>query len=386
MPRPKTLIVEKLYSDDEIKSKEGHWFEESDIKYPIVSSNTDVYRVDEDGNKHLLLKFRKNCIPDKLIQVGWDSYKDLAKASRGRGASAGPIDTTGQYWGKRKLVDTKKWSTGYLNPKGLELHDLYSPMDITELFQIYSELDQKCKEDVIKDDLIMLLIKKQGGISKMKVNNQVASNPIGFYEAGKNFADLPCRLTHFTRTNFEKYNDGLPFIQHVDKLFQRLIPEAHTKQLQRADTKPHLKIPKTSFSTVTINRNFRTAMHRDAGDFRDGFGNLTVIERGKYHGGYTIFPQYGVAIDLRNNDFVAMDVHQWHCNTPMYETEEDKISNESLECAFKDNPEVGTVGIYEKYTRISFVCYLREKIAKCPGSDQIDPQYLTKSGHGKIVV
>tara|TARA_B110000971_G_C19993040_1_gene492876 strand:- start:517 stop:1677 length:1161 start_codon:yes stop_codon:yes gene_type:complete len=386
MPRPKTLIVEKLYSDDEIKGKEGHWFEESDIKYPIVSSNTDVYRVDEEGNKHLLLKFRKNCIPDKLIQVGWDSYKDLAKASRGRGASAGPIDTTGQYWGKRKLVDTKKWSTGYLNPKGLELHDLYSPMDITELFQIYSELDQKCKEDETKESLIMLLIKKQGGISKMKVNNQVASNPIGFYEAGKNFADLPCRLTHFTRTNFEKYNEGLAFIQHVDKLFQRLIPEAHTKQLQRADTKPHLKIPKTSFSTVTINRNFRTAMHRDAGDFRDGFGNLTVIERGKYHGGYTIFPQYGVAIDLRNNDFVAMDVHQWHCNTPMYETEEDKISNESLESAFKDNPEVGTVGIYEKYTRISFVCYLREKIAKCPSSDQIDPQFLTKSGHGKIVV
>ena len=386
MPRPKTLIVEKLYSDDEIKGKEGHWFEESDIKYPIVSSNTDVYRVDEEGNKHLLLKFRKNCIPDKLIQVGWDSYKDLAKASRGRGASAGPIDTTGQYWGKRKLVDTKKWSTGYLNPKGLELHDLYSPMDITELIQMCSDLDLKYKEDETKESLIMLLIKKQGGISKMKVNNQVASNPIGFYEAGKNFADLPCRLTHFTRTNFEKYNEGLAFIQHVDKLFQRLIPEAHTKQLQRADTKPHLKIPKTSFSTVTINRNFRTAMHRDAGDFRDGFGNLTVIERGKYHGGYTIFPQYGVAIDLRNNDFVAMDVHQWHCNTPMYETEEDKISNESLESAFKDNPEVGTVGIYEKYTRISFVCYLREKIAKCPSSDQIDPQFLTKSGHGKIVV
>ena len=386
MPRPKTLIVEKLYSDDEIKSKEGHWFEESDIKYPIVSSNTDVYRIDEEGNKHLLLKFRKNCIPDKLIQVGWDSYKDLAKASRGRGASAGPIDTTGQYWGKRKLVDTKKWSTGYLNPKGLELHDLYSPMDITELIQMCSDLDLKYKADATKDSLIILLIKKQGGISKMKVNNQVASNPIGFYEAGKNFADLPCRLTHFTRTNFEKYNEGLAFIQHVDKLFQRLIPEAHTKQLQRADTKPHLKIPKTSFSTVTINRNFRTAMHRDAGDFRDGFGNLTVIERGKYHGGYTIFPQYGVAIDLRNNDFVAMDVHQWHCNTPMYETEEDKISNESLESAFKDNPEVGTVGIYEKYTRISFVCYLREKIAKCPSSDQIDPQFLTKSGHGKIVV
>jgi hypothetical protein len=383
MPRPKTLIVEKIYSDDDIKLKEGKWFEESHIKYPIVNSNTDVYRLDDEGNKHLLLKFRKNVIPDSLINIGWDSYKDLAKASRGRGASAGPIDVNSQYWGKRKLVDTKKWSTGYLNPKGLELHDSLSTLDEMELCVKCDELNIKREDEMKKEDLVLALIKKQGGISKMKVNNQVASNPIGFYESGKNFADLPCRLTHFTRTNFEKYNDGLPFIQHIDKLFQKLIPEAHNKQLARADTKPHLKIPKTAFSTVTINRNFRTAMHRDAGDFRDGFGNLTVIERGKYHGGYTIFPQYGVAIDLRNNDFVAMDVHQWHCNTPMYETEEDKEFNDTLDYAFKDNPEVGTVGIYEKYTRISFVCYLREKIANCP--DEIDPRFLTKSGHGKIV-
>lgn len=382
MPRPKVLIVKKLYSDDEIKLKEGHWFDENDIKYPIVSSNTDVYRLDDEGNKHLLLKFRKNVIPDKHIELGWNSYKDLAKASRGRGASAGTIDTNSQYWAKRKLVDTKKWSTGYLNPKGLEMYESLSPLDENELLSKCNEMSIKLKEGLTKEDLIQLIIKKSGGVSKMKVNNQVASNPIGFYESGKNFADLPCRLTHFTRTNFEKYNEGLPFIQNIDKLFQKLIPDSHNKQLCRADEKPHLKIPNTSFSTVTINRNFRTAMHRDAGDFKDGFGNLTVIERGQYHGGYTIFPQYGVAINLRNNDFVAMDVHQWHCNTPIYETKEDKLYNESLEPAFKDNPEVGTAGIYEKYTRISFVCYLREKILSCP--DKIDPRFLTKSGHSKI--
>ena len=387
MPRPKTLIVEKLYSDIEIKGKEGHWFEESDIKYPIVSSNTDIYRVDDEGNKHLLLKFRKNCIPDNIIQVGWDSYKDLAKASRGRGASAGPIATEGQYWGKRILVDTKKWSTGYLSPKGLELHKLYVIMDIQELKEKAQQLELKYKQEPTRDEILMSIIKAEGGVSKMKVNNQVASNPIGFLEAQKNLnGDRPCRLSHFTRTNFEKYNEGLPFIQHIDKMFKRLIPESHQKQLTRADKTPHLKIPKTSFSTVTINRNFRTAMHRDAGDFREGFGNLTVIERGKYHGGYTIFPQYGVAIDLRSNDFVAMDVHQWHCNTPMYETEEDKKCNHSLKPSFKDNPQVGTAGIYENYTRVSFVCYLREKIASCPGIEDINPQYLTKSGHSKIVV
>lgn len=340
MPRPKTLIVKKLFTDEEISKREGTWIEESDIKHPIVNSNTDVYWEDDDGEKHLLLKFRKNCIPDKLIQVGWDSYKDLAKASRGRGASAGPIDPKSQYWGKRNLVSTKKWSTGYLKP--------------------------------------------DGDVSKMKVNNQVASNPIGFYEEAKNFANLPCRLTHFTRTNYDKYKNGLPFLQKIDSMFQRLIPDAYERQNERANQKPHLKIPKTCFSTVTINRNFRTALHRDAGDFKGGFGNLTVMERGKYHGGYTVFPQFGVGIDLRNNDFVAMDVHQWHSNTPLYETEEDKQFNETLEPAFKDNPEVGTAGIYEKYTRISFVCYLREKIANCPDVDKIDPRFLQESGPNKI--
>ena len=220
--------------------------------------------------------------------------------------------------------------------------------------------------------------------SRMKVNNQVASNPIGFYEESKNFCKLPCRLTHFTRTNYQKYKEGLPFIQKISQMFQHLIPNAYEKQLEQANKKPHLKIPDTPFSTITINRNFRTALHRDAGDFKGGFGNLTVIERGKYHGGYTILPQFGVAVDVRTNDFLAMDVHQWHSNTPIYETEEDKEFNQKLEPAFKDNPEVGTVGIYEKYTRLTFVCYLREKIVDCP--DDIPEEYLKESGHSKIIL
>ena len=255
MGRPRKLVVNKLFTDKEISLKEGQWVEESDIKYPIINSNTDVYYLNENNERVLLLKFRKKCINNSLIKLGWDSYKDLAKASRGRGASAGPIATDSVYWKKRNLVNTNKWSTGYLTPKG--------------------------------------------EVSKMKVNNQVASNPIGFYESSKNLgANLPCRLTHFTRTNYEKYNEGLPFIQKIDTLFEKLIPDSYSKQRDRADKKPHLKIPDTSFSTVTINRNFRTALHKDAGDFKEGFGNLTVIERGNYHGGFTVFPQFGVGIDL----------------------------------------------------------------------------------------
>ena len=341
MPRPKKLVVKKYLTDKEVSELEGTWIDESFLKHPVIEENTDVYYEDEEGEKHLLLKFRKNKISNALLRTGWISYKDLAKPSRGRGASAGPIDTNSQYWSKRKLTDTKKWSTSYMIKDGTEK-------------------------------------------SRMKVNNQVASNPIGFYEESKNFCKLPCRLTHFTRTNYQKYNEGLPFIQKISDMFQELIPDAYEKQLEQADKKPHLKIPGTPFSTITINRNFRTALHRDAGDFKEGFGNLTVIERGKYHGGYTVLPQFGVAVNVRSNDFLAMDVHQWHGNTQIYETEEDKEFNATLEPSFKDNPEVGTVGIYEKYTRLTFVCYLREKIVNCP--DDIPEEFLKESGHSKIVL
>jgi len=340
MGRPRKLIIEKIMNYDDVSKLRGEWIDESYIKYPVINENTDVYYKDENNNLKILLKFRKSCIKNSLIKIGWDSYKDLAKPSRGRGASAGPIDPESVYWKKRKLTQTSKWSTSYLKP--------------------------------------------DGGVSKMKVNNQVASNPIGFWSSQKNFCELPCRLTHFTRVNYEKYNQGLPFIQKIDEMFQKLIPDAHEKQLERANLKPHLKIPNTSFSTITINRNFRTALHQDAGDYKEGFGNLTVIERGKYHGGYTCFPQFGVAVNARSGDFLAMDVHQWHSNTHIYETKEDKEYNDKLDWAFKDNPEVGTVGLDKKYTRLTFVCYLREKIIDCP--DTIPEEFLKESGHSKIIL
>jgi hypothetical protein len=60
--RPRKLVVKPLFTDKEMKQKEGTWIEESDIKHPIVESNTDVYRIDNEGTEVLLLKFRKNGI------------------------------------------------------------------------------------------------------------------------------------------------------------------------------------------------------------------------------------------------------------------------------------------------------------------------------------
>ena len=336
--KAKVIIVKKVLTDEKIEKLEGEFFDERSSK-KIIKEDCDVYRLDDNGKKILLAKFRKNVFPEDKITCGFKSFSKLAKPARGRGPSAGPIDPKSVYWKKRKVSQCKsKWMT----------------------YQI--------KEDGTK--------------SKMQVSNPVISTAIGFTESN-GLANLPCRLTHFTRTNFETYKNGIPFIQEIDACYKTLIPDCYRKQKSRANKRKDLKIKDTAFSTITVNRNFRTAMHKDSGDFKEGFGNLSVIERGKYSGGYTIFPQYSVGFDVRNGDFLAMDVHEWHANTPIYQTPNQKKYNEKLEDIFKDNPDVGTSGTEFKFTRLTFVCYLRQNLVHC--SDKIDPQYLTSGDGTKIV-
>jgi hypothetical protein len=76
-----------------------------------------------------------------------------------------------------------------------------------------------------------------------------------------------------------------------------------------------------------------------------------------------------VGVDLRTGDFLAMDVHQWHCNTEMIETPAQAKANKELPDIYRDNAEVGTKGTNKNFTRISFVCYLREKLKDCDESE-----------------
>tara|TARA_R110000796_G_scaffold98987_5_gene206840 strand:- start:571 stop:2190 length:1620 start_codon:yes stop_codon:yes gene_type:complete len=312
----KTLNLSKILSDDEVKNIKGHLINESHIKHNIVDVDTDCYT--DDGR--LLFKFRKNIIPPELCKVAWDNYRTLAKPSRGRGASAGQIDPNNNYWKNKQVIKTSGISTKYLI-KGKE--------------------------------------------TKMRVNNQVASQPIGYFESTKSLGvDLPCRLTHYAKSHLEQFEGGFEYLIAVDESYKNLNPDKHKLQLDRARLKPDFQIQDTAFSTFTINRNFQTSVHKDAGDF--GFGNLTVLERGKYNGGYFVLPQYGIAIDLRQGDHLCVDVHEYHGNTKMLESVTQNEYNVAMDKVFKDNIKVGTEGLDKLYTRISFVFYLRENIAiKC---------------------
>jgi len=166
--------------------------------------------------------------------------------------------------------------------------------------------------------------------SKIKVvgmNNEVMSNVIGYFDKYSIFekhmflkTKIPkkykVRITSFTRQYPDKWARVVPLIQDIDRQYRKLVPKEYRAQKAAADQTAY-RIDGTAFSTVTTNVNFRTALHKDAGDFTEGFGNLVVIERGEYEGAYTGFPQYGVAVDVRTGDFLAMDVHQYHANTKL---------------------------------------------------------------------
>lgn len=190
-------------------------------------------------------------------------------------------------------------------------------------------------------------------LGKTKNNQRAGASSTGGYSSGSicGYFDKPklrygdkragavCRKTAFNRDHADKFEKAIPLLTLTNKWYKELMPEEYLAQLNRAEMTRY-RIRDTVFSTITVNHNFRTSLHKDKGDFKEGFGNLVIIEEGEYSGGQTGFPRFGVCVDCRTGDYLAMQVHEWHCNTEI---------------------------VGEDYSRLALVCYLREKIKDCVG-------------------
>jgi hypothetical protein len=128
----------------------------------------------------------------------------------------------------------------------------------------------------------------------------------------------------------------IPLIKDIDRMYRVLVPEKYAIQRAKANETAY-KVPGTAFSTMTTNLNVCTAIHKDTGNLDESFGNLVVIEHGAYTGGYTCYPEYRIGVDVRSGDFLAMDIHRLHGNTPIKKQDKDA-------------------------ERLSLVCYLRKGI------------------------
>tara|TARA_R100001480_G_scaffold816_1_gene2404 strand:+ start:2719 stop:4095 length:1377 start_codon:yes stop_codon:yes gene_type:complete len=323
----KTITAVSKLDDTDCDELKGKYLDDSYYD-ELITEDCDCFR--EDGS--ILFKFRKNFVSEDEAEVAFLAFKNLAKSTHSRGAAGGPIDPNSTYWKKRKILKLNKpggWSANYINVSGNK--------------------------------------------SGMKIQNEVASNLVGYWSETKSIGmNMPCRLSHYSREQFLKVEDGTPFIQAISDSYKRLHPEWYNKQMEQAMIQPDMIVGDTPFSTITINRNFRTGVHKDAGDY--GFGNLSCLEYGHYHGGYFVLPKYRIAVDMRHGDHLCVDVHEYHANTEMYETEEDKLLNDKLPDIFKDNLDVGVVGLNNRYARVSLVCYLRGALKDC--EMKLDPVLL----------
>jgi len=278
-------MIKKIYLDpamtvEESDLMEGKLLTEEDCIL-LINYDADVYDI-ESGK--CIAKFRKNIIPGIICDVAYDNLFDAATRTDSRGVAGGK-----------------------------------------------DEKDGKSSK---------LRINKDGRVSKQTIAKEfVNSGVVGFYDRSVRFPY--CRLTAYNQHHMDKFKKAYPIIKYVDTIYKNLMPKEYKIQKAFAESSsPDFIIPDTAFSTVTVNKDYRTATHKDAGDFRGGFGNLTALRKGKFTGCHLVAVRWKVGFDLQNTDVLLMDVHQWHGNTPMVKL--------------------------DKYaTRLSLVMYCREKINKC---------------------
>jgi len=273
--------VKARLTDEQTKKLSGKLLSDKDYNQ-LFTTDVDVY--DEESGE-CIAKFRKRIIPANIAETAYENLKTAASPTTNRGTSTGEIGE-----GRTTMHRRRRKSGGALSNTQIAGH-------------------------------------------------AVNSGIIGYFDRNPRFPY--CRQTAFNMRDFEKFKKAYPIIKFVDTQYEKLMPEHYAKQRAVADkTSSDFTIHNTAFTTVTVNKNWQTAVHTDKGDYAEGFGNLVVLRKGRYTGGYFVLPKWGVAFDMQNCDLLLTDVHQWHGNTPIEKIDEDA-------------------------TRVSLVMYYRENMIHC---------------------
>lgn len=268
--------VSKKFSDKDMENDKKFFTQKVKRDWIDKIIDHDADIFDENGK--LLLKFRKNLLTKDTIDLFYDNIKKFAQTPTcNRGSTSGS-----------KHKDVR------FNPKIMS--NIFGYMD---------------------------------GFSPSQKRSMKNNNIKPKYHV---------RETRFTQDFPQQYEKTIPLIEEINGLYKKLLPQHFNNQNKKAKQTLY-KIGNTAFTTVTTNINFQTRIHKDSGDDVDGFGNLVVIEDGKYSGGETCLPQYGIGVDVRMGDMLFMDVHEWHGNLPIKALDKDA-------------------------KRLSIVCYLRVNVWK----------------------
>lgn len=325
----------------------------------------------DKGNDELRIafKFRKNYFSKEEQKSCYQALREAAAESQNRGIAAGPRGDMlgaegrgGRDWvtsyqleildfllnqGAKIIDDTsiasirEKYKNGDPKDSDETRGQVWLRSEVCKVYPEYHDWFDKWvdglsnkPDEMVREEAKMVAEK---WISTTNYAKTVWSGVAGWYDR---YPRIPYgRATSYTEKNLEKFKGCYSFLQSLNRGFKELLPWRWGNQKAAADKlDPRFLVPETVFTTITVNKSFRTACHRDAGDLNEGLSNLLVLGDGEYTGGYLVFPQVRIAVNVRPGDLLLVNNHEViHGNTPII------LNHENAE-------------------RISIVCYFREKM------------------------
>jgi len=365
-------MVRVIVADKKIDSTHliGKFLDESHYD-TVITEDCDAYMPPDfqssnsGDDQRIIFKFRKNFFTQQHQDDAYEGLRGAARESQNRGMAAGP---------KGGKLQNREWASDehldilshMMEPEDnlfesdtiQEIREHYKNMPIgsargmvwlTSKIKTVGETLTGCHDgfefnkwvDAVKKDKNQAQA-EAATISREMISATTYANPVLSGIAGwfDRYPRIPYgRSTSYTRDYFDLFKKSFPFLQRLDQGFRELVPTRWSNQRKAADKlDPQFLVPETVFTTITVNNNFRTAAHLDAGDFSDGLSNLLVVSNGgEYEGAYLVAPEYRIAIDVRPGDLLLINNHEViHGNTPIV-LKDPNAERISLVCYFRDN-------------------------------------------------
>ena len=368
------LIIAKPKID--CKDLLGQFLDESNYDV-LIEEDTDCFFHDyedyEQKEQRVAFKFRKNYFSKQEQEQAYIGLREAATQSQNRGLAAGPKGD--KCMGREWVTETQLRLLDFFKkePENTAVPIVIAD-EVDRIKEQYKDVEStrglvwlsaKVKEDNFDfntwlSQVINLPVaqRKQETndilgdyISDTTYANPVFSGIAGWFDR---YPRIPYgRATSYTQNSFEKFKMSFPFLQSLNRGFKDLLPWRWQNQKSAIDKiDPAFYVSDTVFTTITVNKTFRTAAHYDAGDFSDGLSNLLVLSNnGNYSGGYLVFPEYRIAVNVRPGDLLLVNNHEiMHGNTPIVTPDEEA-------------------------ERISLVCYLREKMLELGSKEYEDHRF-----------
>jgi hypothetical protein len=345
----------------------------------LIEEDTDVYMPEIPGHpemtyseERIVLKFRKNYFTQEQQDQAYVGLREAATETQNRGMAAGP---RAEKLGNREWVTEYEYAViDYFTNPGANLYGDDPIEDIRAEFKDKKEapstrnnvwgIQAVKKDNFVFEDWVDATKKLPVEEMKKEVKrvadkyvcqttyaNGVMSGIAGWFDR---YPRLPYgRATSYTAREPEKFAMAYPFLQQLAQGFKDLLPWRYNNQMEAAKKMdPRFLVPETPFTTVTVNKSFRTACHYDAGDLTSGLSNLlTLTNNGNYKGCYLVAPEYRVAVNPRPGDLLLINNHEvMHGNTQI------ELLDDVAE-------------------RISLVVYFREKMLELGSKEYEDCRY-----------